>query len=283
MTLYYAPGGGLGHLTRARRLLRFLSITGATIVTSSPFAADARITGGAEVAMIPSDLEGNPAAHRGWLETLVRERGATRMIVDSFPAGIQGELQGVPLAPRMRLDLVARLLKPEAFARVAAPRFDDVYLVEELPPAQRRFVASAGAIVECDLLPIVEEEERAAAAVSLPKPYWIVAHSAPAEEVRQLVDYASELRELGGSRARLLVATQSDPGTLSDFAERIDIYPVSALVRDAERIVTACGFNAMLETGRYAAKRSFLPFPRRFDDQFERAARWRRRHQEGDS
>jgi hypothetical protein len=43
----------------------------------------------------------------------------------------------------------------------------------------------------------------------------------------------------------------------------------------ASRIVTACGFNVMRQTEPYRDRHTFLPFPRRYDDQFTRAARRR--------
>jgi len=43
--VYYAIGGGLGHLVRARAVLHTLGVADAVLVTASPFAKDARVTG----------------------------------------------------------------------------------------------------------------------------------------------------------------------------------------------------------------------------------------------
>jgi hypothetical protein len=40
-------------------------------------------------------------------------------------------------------------------------------------------------------------------------------------------------------------------------------------------IITGCGFNAMRQTLPYRERHRFIPFPRRYDDQFLRAARRR--------
>ena len=54
MILYYALGGGLGHLVRARAVLYTLGVAErAVLVTASPFAADARVVGGLPVVRVP--------------------------------------------------------------------------------------------------------------------------------------------------------------------------------------------------------------------------------------
>ena len=54
-----------------------------------------------------------------------------------------------------------------------------------------------------------------------------------------------------------------------------DIYPASVLFEQADKIFTACGFNAMQQTKDFRNKHHFIPFERRYDDQFERAKRFR--------
>ena len=129
MILYYALGGGLGHLTRGRRVLEALGLTkDAAFVTASPYASDARVTGGIPVI---SEIA----------------RDAERMIVDAFPCGIQGELSDVD----MPMDLVARRVKWSEYRREVPsplPRFDTVWCVEELEPeeqAELRFVTWSAA------------------------------------------------------------------------------------------------------------------------------------------
>jgi hypothetical protein len=97
--------------------------------------------------------------------------------------------------------------------------------------------------------------------------YWLIVHSGPAEEVLELIAYTREL-----TSSRVLVATPCDLPMSAGFA-RIDAFPVSHLFADAERIVSAAGFNVMLETEPWRDKHIVLPFPRRFDDQFARAAK----------
>ena len=235
MIVYYAPGGGLGHLTRGLRVLEKLGLE-ATMVTTSPHAE--RVC--SSFLRVPRALEHDREAHRDWLRGL----GAERLIADAFPGGIQGELCGLDLP----IDYVARLLRWDAY-RAAVPF--------ELPPIETTYVVEElthvpfGTVVPLDLTPpLVEEVEE--------EPYWLVVHSGPEEEVRELVAYA---RELDGTK-EVVVA---------------DTYPAARLFPAAAKIITAAGFNVMLETEQWRAKHVVVPFARRFDDQFVRAARRRKR------
>lgn len=235
MIVYYAPGGGLGHLTRGLRVIEKLRLE-ATIVTTSPRAE--RVC--RSFLRVPRALEGDLDAHRAWLRGL----GTERIIADTFPGGIQGELCGLDVP----IDYVARLLRWDVYRAAVPfelPPIETTYVVEELTHAP------FGNVVPLDLsLPLVDEVEE--------EPYWLVVHSGPQEEVRELVAYAREL----GAPESLIVA---------------DTYPAAHLFPAAAKIVTAAGFNVMLETEQWRAKHVAVPFARRFDDQYVRAARRRKR------
>ena len=59
MILYYALGGGLGHLTRARKVLGAPSAT-PSLLTASEHARDPRVTGGLPVIPVPRRLGPRP-------------------------------------------------------------------------------------------------------------------------------------------------------------------------------------------------------------------------------
>lgn len=236
MIVYYAPGGGLGHRVRAGRVLAALGIDARTVTTDD----------------LPRELEGNLPAHRRWIESL----GAERIIADSFPAGIQGELSGIATP----LDHVARLLRWDEYRKTVdapLPRFGTTWLVEDVThEAVLRDISD-----RVEKLTLHVDEETPAADGD----YWLIVHSGPADEVRELIDYALEL-----DPPRVLVATRAEVELPLNF-ERIDT-PAYA---GAARIISAAGFNVMLETERWRGKHLVVPFPRRFDDQFRRAARRR--------
>lgn len=267
MILYYALGGGLGHLTRGRRVLEALGLAQrATFVTASPYAGDARVTGGIPVITVPSHLERDRVAHHEWLRDVARD--AERMIVDTFPCGIQGEICGL----NVPMDLVARLLRWDEYRRAvpeAVPDFDTIWFLEELVPAQEAALRAHGErVVTLDL----RAAQRPAAETGN---YWIIVHSGPEEEVRELVEYAEELRAVAvNPPERVLVASPCSIPLPGGFVSR-DVYPAAQLFPAAARIISAAGFNVMLETEPWRAKHVVLPFARKFDDQYRRAARRR--------
>jgi hypothetical protein len=268
MILYYAVGGGLGHLTRGRRVLELLGLANdAAIVTSSPYASDIRVTGGIPIIQVPAHLEHAPDEHRAW----TRQLAAERLIVDTFPGGIHGELCGLDVP----MDLVARLLRWDEYRRAVhdpLPAFDTTWMAEELEPDHDAFVRShSRRVVPLDLTPA-----HVAPATDAPDvPFWLIVHSGPEEEVRELIAYTSELRALAPNPPdRILVATRCT-NPLPEGFEKIDTYPAAPLFPLAARIISGAGFNIMQETDRWKDKHDAVPFARRFDDQYRRAARRR--------
>lgn len=242
MTIYYAIGGGCGHSRRAQRVLEALSID-ADIITSDD---------------IPRAFEANRIAHRQWL--VDRFRGH-RVIADTFPAGIQGELSGID---DIAFDHVARLLRWDDYRRAVPhdpPRFGTTYVVEELTH-EAFVVAHSDRVIKLSLTvpPSTINHQRST-------PYSLIVHSGPEHEVEELIAYAKELGD-----EPIVVATRCAIAGV----ERIDTDSPADFFSAATRIVSAAGFNVMLETEPWRDKHHVVPFPRRFDDQFLRAARRRR-------
>jgi hypothetical protein len=287
VVLYYAMGGGLGHLVRARAVLHTLGLEGdAALVTASPHAADARVTGGLPVHAAPDgaiDAGVCRSVYRAWLaQTLARLR-PEEIFVDTFPAGLLGELADLrAAAPRARLTYVGRLLRWGVYrdalpAGARPPRFDRAFLVE---PLHADHAAAVGAT--CDAVralalrdPPAPPPAGAADAFDLPDRPWLVVHSGPAAELDELLAYARELQRLEGAGRPLVAVTPLPRAAVPAGVAVVDAHPASALFARAARIVTACGFNLMRQTQAHQDRHSFLPFPRRFDDQFARAARRR--------
>jgi hypothetical protein len=251
----YAQGGGLGHLTRVRAYLHTVHADApATILSTSPFTADPRILG----------------PHRLLPAAALPDLRPSVLVVDAFPAGLGGELRASSVPPGARTVHLARLLRWDAYRRVLPPdpiRFDEVRTLEPLSDDHAAFLGPGE--------PLVLRDPPASAA-DVPDGSWLIVHSGPAEEINDLIGYARDCASAEGHRPRLvLVAPHRPPGLPSGVAH-VGPYPAWPLFARAARIISAAGFNIVRQMAPWREKHLMLPFPRRWDDQFARAARARR-------
>lgn len=272
MLLYYAVGGGLGHLVRARAFLHTRGLEGeAALFTPSRFADDPRVTGGLPVVKVPASLDRDPEGFRALLLRTLAELGAERLVVDAFPAGLLGELAGFVPPPGVAMEHVARLLRWEQYLWDASdrlPAFEVSWTVEELHCGQLRALKAASREVR----PLALVDPPAPPPPPVLEPYALVVHSGPDEETLDLLAHARALLGASGSAARLVLASPSRPAGLEADVEHLDVFPATGLFADAELLVAAAGFNAVRQTEPYREKRFLVPYPRRFDDQFARAS-----------
>jgi len=246
--LYYAAGGGLGHVTRARAFLHGAGLE-AEILTS---------------ANVPEEVRHDLAAYREWLRGL----GAERIILDTFPAGLFHEFDDLPLP--CAFDYVARYVAWSRYApMVNPPRFETTYVIEPLHEEQERFVIASSSRVERKVRlidpPSGESESRFTDHV-------LIVHSGDADEVAELIDYAKLIAKAEGEELPIVVATQT--AIARDDVIVVNAYPATQLAKNARLIITGAGFNCMRQFGGDPRHRA-IPFPRRYDDQFLRAARYR--------
>jgi hypothetical protein len=280
--LYYALGGGLGHLTRARAAQATLGVQ-ARVLALSPHVEDPELVRGLDLLPVSADLAGRREDLTDWLGRLLWKTRPGRLYLDSFPCGILGELCGLRLPPDLEVHYLARLLRWDRYARRIQgppPLAHRVHLLEPLSPAHADWLAGLGAssaplvLKQPDLPPPAQAMARLA---GLKPPRWLVVHSGPAEEVRELLSYAQDVARAEGVRPSLVLIAPQALGRVAPAVLRLHAYPARYLFPLAERIVTACGFNAMTETDPYRPIHRFLPMPRALDDQYARAAERRGR------
>lgn len=290
MILYYALGGGLGHLTRARAVAYTLGLTEPiTILTASPFAQNRQIVGPAEVLPVPPALSADLPAYRAWLQAAFERLAPTVLYLDAFPAGILGELCDFPLPPDLPIYHLARLLRWNTYAPVlrgTPPTLTHTHLLEPLDAEHLAFLhqhsASLAPLLLHDPPPAPEEDCTSAIAAYLQAQgnplLWLIVHAGAPGEVAELLAYATEIAQCESLHAAdllLLLLAPERPATLPPHIRHRACYPAPPLFPLADRIITACGFNSMRQTAPYHERHRFLPFPRYYDDQFRRAARRR--------
>jgi hypothetical protein len=234
--LYYALGGGLGHLTRARKVIEALGLRDVVLLTASPFGADPRVTGPHRALKVPRRLGHDRAAFRAWLAPVLD--GADELVVDTFPGGILGELCGGVTLPTATL--IARRLRWEVYEQ----RLDG-----PLPTYDRTFEVEPLGVGEPLALPRAPIGEPLA-----DEPHWLVVHSGPQRELDVLLEHAR-------GAPRLIVVSP----------RHRDVYPVAPHLAHAERVITGGGFNAVHESEPWRERHTIVPFPRALDDQYARA------------
>jgi predicted glycosyltransferase len=240
--LYYALGGGLGHLSRARKVLG--ERDDAVLLTASRHARDPRVTAGRPVIPVPRRLGEDRAAFRAWLTTLLQDLSPDELLVDAFPGGILGELCGLELPPAR---LVARALRWDVYARRLdgpLPRYDAVHALEPLPyvPPGR-------------LEPLTLPHAEPTTPLS-DEPHTLVVHAGPEAELERLLAHARG-------------------PTVIVHPRHTDVYPAEPHLAFADHIVTGAGFNAIHETAPYRERHTAVPLPRPLDNQHARAIRIR--------
>lgn len=264
MIVCYAQGGGLGHLTRIRAYLHTMHADEpATVLTTSPFAADPRVLGPHRLMPLT-----------GPLGAVLHELRPDTLVVDAFPGGINGELCAAAVPPGTRTVHLARLLRWDAYRQMLPPdelRFTHTWTVEEIDGEHRAHLERISETVA----PLELSDPPAEAGLDLAAGTWLISHAGPAAEIHELISYARECAILEGRRPRLVLTAPSRPADLPADVRHIDPYPAWPLFARAERIVSAAGFNVVRQTSPWRARHRMLPFPRRWDDQFTRAARAR--------
>ncbi|MEV4259285.1 hypothetical protein AB0J52_39515, partial [Spirillospora sp. NPDC049652] len=222
MIACYARGAGLGHLTRVRAALHALGRDAepVTLVSDSPFAA--RVV--PDWPVVPS----------------LADVHADEVWIDAFPAGINGELR-VPEGG-FRVVHLARLLRWPVYERLLSnvrPRIDVTYVCEPLARAHEEYLRA----VSGEVRPLELVDPPATADLEIDG--WLIVHSGPDEEIRELVAYAADMAAAEGVRPRFTLVAPRAPDGLPVRVVHHDIYPAWPLGARAERIVTAGGFNAV--------------------------------------
>jgi hypothetical protein len=279
--MYYAFGGGLGHLTRARAVRRTLGIDGPfSVLCASAFAADPGTFHDLNPQVPPEGSEADPVLFQNWILERLESFCARTFFVDSFPGGISGELCGTSFPEGVELVHIGRILRWEPYSRVLEgplPRYSRCLLTETVDPDQERTLLSiCDSLHRIDLVDLPACDDRSASRAvasrwaATAKPVWLVVHSGPEEETSELLSYARECAAAEGIHPHFAVASPGPGIPGPDPVERIDLHPVSGLFPFADRIVTACGANTWRQTRPWRDRHLCLPFPRRFDDQFLR-------------
>jgi UDP:flavonoid glycosyltransferase YjiC (YdhE family) len=252
--LYYALGGGHGHVLRGLAVLSRLGH--GTLLGPARLASWAAALGVTYVSPSAAELHAWPAPGL--------------LVVDVFPRGVVGEL--TPLLQRTAVAwLIARRVREHYYlhppVRAALERcYERVAWCEAPPPG----LAALGtnSIRLPPILLAAPGLERAQARrhldVALEAPLILGLGSGEAERQHRLC------RLLGNIAARHGAALRFVSTELASAGPVVSIFPAAAWLPAADVVVTAAGYHAAYETARAGVPTVFVPQARAYDDQ-----RWR--------
>ena len=269
MLLYYAVGGGLGHLTRAAAIIDYLQIPkkDVLILTASPFAQI--YFPDFPILSLPNHLQNNPDFYEIWLQQQCRKFCFTEIWIDSFPCGILGELHCLQKFD-LKATYLARILDWKNYAGLMKhkPTFEKIWLLEDLEKEHLEFIGSLSCKLENFTFHYPEKMPKEKI---FDRNDWLIVHSEPAHEIEELLAYAYEQAEMEKLKPRFcLISPIKELDTVIAYTH-FNLYPAYPYFAQAGRIFTACGFNSMKQAKHFTDKHYFLPFRRRFDNQFLRA------------
>jgi hypothetical protein len=270
MIVAWSLGGGLGHLTRIAAWWHTCRPTSSLVVaTVSKHATDPRAVTGATIVRL-ADPAGRPDRRllRRQLSGLLADPSVSELVVDAFPGGLFGELDGLRAPDHVPVTCLARALRWDAYRRRLGPRpprFDRVHRMEALPPDQDRWLRDQADSID-DLRvhdpPPVPEPDSVEVAGSV-----LVVHSGPEAEIERLLGWCDRRRPVV-----LACPPWSVPLTVPAGTTVVDALPAWPLFGQAAQIVAGGGWNVVRQTMPMASKRVLIPFARALDDQHRRVA-----------
>jgi hypothetical protein len=276
MRLYYAIGGGLGHLSRAAAVIKTLEFCEHefVIVSNSDFAC--QIFRQAKIVKVPDTFYSKPNELLVFFHSIIEQYNVSEIYIDTFPAGLIGELNDL-VKGNFSIIYIARILKWEEYLPLIKTNnliFDHTYVLELLPPLQNEFVKKSSKLITKINLEYPQGNIKNCSSEVLDlikKKPWLIVHSEPFDELEVLYQHALEIAELQKCNPHFLIISKSNVKIKGDKVLQIDYYPATTFFPYVEKIFTACGFNSMQQTLKYIDIHYFIPFDRRYDDQFKRA------------
>lgn len=270
MKLFYAMGGGLGHLYRVRTFIDQRNFTSFQVLTNNPLAE--KLFSPAELALVEHET---PHGLVEQIQSALNTIPFTELYVDAFPAGLFGEIPAL----NHRTVYLARRLNWSAYKSLVKPgqlRFNETLLFEELEAEHWQVVKEVSeTISSIDLHYPHADSSRIISRENIPhaKPVWLIVHSFIREEVEMLVQYAKEVARLEKQDPVFIVL--SDQQIVEENVFCYTWFPAQDWFPLATRIFTGGGFNVLKQAVPYAEKITAIPFPRRYDDQAWRIKKFR--------
>lgn len=272
--VWYAPGGGLGHLNRALAVLRHLhplAKDAQVLMVVSSRHAHLAVEAGLPVLRVPGPDESVGLPTGAMVAGALRALGAIELlVVDTFADGLYGELTPEVLGLARRKALLYReggVLPDES---AAWSDYDEI--LAPYPVSPHGDALPVGTIVNrlpSDSLSPDDARRRLGLPESPEGPLVLAMHAGTPDEVMaffQQVRSASRL--LGRPHALRLLTPLPLPG--EPWPEVAHVYPASEVLRAADLVLSGAGYNSVAELTLFGKKALYRPFDRSHDVQVAR-------------
>lgn len=284
--LYYALGGGLGHLTRAEAIARQWSRLSAEpfhVLTNCRFTVPA---GAAQLRLEEPDPD--PAALGRLVRHLLAALRPRLFVADAFPAGILGELpEALPTLPCRRAAILRRL-QPQWVERWDLPRLlPDCYHGAALIEDRAQFEGFPTGFPACATPPVLIRDadellpQPAARAELQPEgagPILAVSVTGARPADQGLVRLCERLGTEAGAQVR--VVNPYPQGSLP--GRHLAHFPLIEWLLGVDLVVGPAGYNLFHEARATGTPAIWVPQRRQYDDQFGRAAQGLVAHDPGE-
>lgn len=286
MKLYYAMGAGYGHLTRAKKVIEQLKLFPVVVVTNSQYiqpkslrqsqhlAGIAKSLNKLDIITPPRAVNHYKSLLYSWIKMQIKRYGVDHLYLDSFPCGIKGEIDDTIDVEK---SYVARILNWPYYLKQLNSyiHFKHSYMLEQLYINHKEWIKRHSQACSCLKLAATPVRRQAISMSILPKKYCLVVHSGPESEINQLLLFAENQLAYYQCRLPIILLAPRRPTELKKDIIYFNVHPAYHLIRHASIVVSGAGFNLIDEMKQYKIKHCLLPFPRKYDDQFYRAARYR--------
>lgn len=269
MNLFYAMGGGMGHVYRTSIFIQHVKITEYKVISANPLVRKLFT----EDHIIFLDADRYEESWNAFVHTTLPTLPASALYVDTFPAGITGELS--TLVVNFPVYYIARRMRWKNYADLTSGltlSFSKVFQLEPLESDHEVFIQDRSSeIVSLRL------RYPAGSVANIPKelipthrPVWLIVHAFDRAEIETLFQYAKDVARLEKTNPCFVVL--SDQGIAVSEGICIPYFPAADWFPLADKIFIAAGFNSVQQATPYFDKVTFFPFPRKYDDQAWRVA-----------
>lgn len=272
MHIFYVQGGGLGHLTRIDKLITTLKISKDSVIIITPSVFTLYFK---DYQFVKLSWSTTLIDWINQIQAVLTLNPVTSFYIDTFPLGINGELNSVYNAfPDVNYIYISRILKWETYL-IAMPKqhnitFSKTIVLEQLYDSHLDWITSHSK--NCINLTIKPNSITPISCIDTP--YVMVVHSGGKEDVLKICNQAIDDYKTSPNM-HIIVFTQVDIQLKKDkLIINKNVFPVAHYYENAINIYTAAGFNSIQELKPFKHKHVVIPLEKLYDDQFFRASNY---------